>query len=281
MPAPIDEFRSGETWPNARARLNALIKRVNALANISGDGIIEIRNGPSGLTAGLSVEQLLARIPKLARESEVIEFIAGQTGVASLDGDVLSAKLTLDKDAREAKTDNWTADLGHIHDIPDLPFIEGSPQYILQHHPAGSGSPDVAWVHSPAVATPLSGGAKQLTIYSRSTIRRICGCTIDGEADTDPLEEWTGGLYCDIQTRDAAGAWQTSAHFEWSEAASGAWTGDVSSNMMFDSTPTLTTAFNLDWNPEVSNYKTFHDWLVLIELTANLVPDATGITILP
>lgn len=47
------------------AKLNKMVRVLNAVSNLRGDGIIKVQQSSSGYTVGISIDQLNARIPKV------------------------------------------------------------------------------------------------------------------------------------------------------------------------------------------------------------------------
>lgn len=63
----IDKFQGGND--QLRNKLNQLVDAVNALMNIRGaEPFISVNRGPSGIVVGLNINQVLARIPKPAKD---------------------------------------------------------------------------------------------------------------------------------------------------------------------------------------------------------------------
>lgn len=46
------------------AKINELIKAVNKLTNLSGDGMVRVEDGPAGMTVGLNWGKVLEKIPR-------------------------------------------------------------------------------------------------------------------------------------------------------------------------------------------------------------------------
>jgi len=60
MPS-LPEFRAGERL--SASKLNRVVRAVNALQNMVGDGLVAVRHTPAGVAISLNVEQLIGRLP--------------------------------------------------------------------------------------------------------------------------------------------------------------------------------------------------------------------------
>lgn len=82
MGARIPRFKAGKHL--RAAELNAIVERVNATGTVTGDGLINVHDGPHGLSFSLNVEALQAR---LAGPPTFIALVESSTKVAGLTHD--------------------------------------------------------------------------------------------------------------------------------------------------------------------------------------------------
>lgn len=60
----IAEFQPGQKWPASREQLNEIVRALNGLADLGGDGLVTTLAGPTGRTIGLNLDLLAARLPR-------------------------------------------------------------------------------------------------------------------------------------------------------------------------------------------------------------------------
>ena len=62
----IPEFHKGQRLGEPmRQQLNALVRRANALEQLTGDGLVTVTDGPTGKSIGLNLELLASRLPRV------------------------------------------------------------------------------------------------------------------------------------------------------------------------------------------------------------------------
>ena len=61
---PIKHFERGDCWEDQGPKFNQIVDTLNALIKMSGDGLIQVNMTPNGVTVGLAMDQVNARVSR-------------------------------------------------------------------------------------------------------------------------------------------------------------------------------------------------------------------------
>ena len=90
------------------AKLNKMVRVLNAVSNLRGDGIIKVQQSSSGYTVGISVDQLNARIPKTTGGAGLSNAFCAENAP---NGNIVNAKLASDWVEGETIEDDSNIDI--------------------------------------------------------------------------------------------------------------------------------------------------------------------------
>lgn len=152
---PIAKFTGGKE--SVRAKLNQLVDGVNSLMGLVGDGFIQVQRTSKGTTLRLSIDQLLARIPKKVFSS---------TFRASLDADASGggysfSEVVLTDGLWSSPSDGRTGTAYPLVETTGL-LPESGSVCIVDIIPILDANGDLAYYFIPPFVLPDGGVAKQV-----------------------------------------------------------------------------------------------------------------------